>query len=537
MAHIATLLHRQPLAKRSLSRERRRAPARRVTTATRPVAKVHGGGLSVRLDLSELLVAGCAAVLLSSTLYQETRGTGLFRVLAGKNAPFYVDVLDALERESAERPDGMAREEAILLIAEILEQRPGLEFEEESDGPAATPRERARLLLDYLIQCRWLEEPPRRDWRRTVHFDAHGATLMAALRKIAWPDAAVFTDKLIAVCALLADEVELVQRPWQVVENCLSNVREGLNELRAMQKSVQRLTRRQLEENTLKGNLAVVFDDYSEQISHACYGELVRARLPLRLPEAVRRIGERLLGDAGAMAEMQTEVLRRNPAMSAETARAKVRNALDDLAALLENVLPMADEIDRRTADFTRRSLSRFRYLQDVTGERRGEVRGFFETVNRLLAGKRLSHAPGLPGLPGLRVPDARLPAGLDSLYAPPLRRPPVEQDAFEDSVDDDERESGLRDMQRALRESLSVQRANTFVSSLPGGKGARIASNELPLTDESDLSDLIALLLHAESSEARYRLEVARTAEETSTPAVDPLPGCVVERFAVIKK
>ncbi len=476
-------------------------------------------------------------MFLSSTLFQETRGTGFFRVLAGKNAPFYVDVLDALDRESTDRPDGMAREEAILLIAEILEQLPGLEFDEDAELPAATPRERARQLLDYLIQCRWLEEPPRRDWRRTVHFDAHGATLMAALRKIAFPDAAVFTDKLIAVCAMLADEVELLNRPWQVVENSLSNVKEGLNELRAMQKSVQRLTRKQLDENTLKGNLALVFDDYSEQISHACYGELVRSRLPLRLPEAVRRIGTRLLDDAGAMAEMHTEVLRRNPSMSAETARAKVRNALDELASLLENVLPMADEIDRRTADFTRRSLSRFRYLQEVTGERRGEVRGFFETVNRLLSGKRLTHASVLTDLPGLRLPEARLPAGLDSLYAPPLRRPPVEQDAFEDAVDDDDRESGLRDMQRALRESLSVQRANTFVTALPGGKGARITSSELQLTDERGLSDLIALLLHAESSEARYRLDVDRTADESSPPAVDTLPGCMVERFAVIKK
>ena len=476
-------------------------------------------------------------MFLSSTLFQETRGTAFFRVLAGRNAAFYVDVLDALERESADRPDGMAREEAILIIAEVLEQHPGIDFDEESEIPGASPRDRGRVLLDHLIQCRWLEEPPRRDWRRTVHFDAHGSTLMAALRKIAWPDAAVFTDKLIAVCALLADEVELLNRPWHMVENCLSSVKEGLNELRAMQKSVQRLTRRQLEENTLKGNLAVVFDDYAEQISHACYGELVRARLPLRLPEAVRRIGDRLLGDGGAMAEMQTEVLRRNPAMSAETARAKVRNALDELATLLETVLPMADEIDRRTADFTRRSLSRFRYLQDVTSERRGEVRVFFETANSLLAGRRLSHAPGLPELPALRLPEARLPAGLDSLYAPPVRRAPLEQDAFEDTVDAMDRESGLREMQRSLRESLSVQRANAFVSDLPGAKGARIASGELPIADESGFSDLIALLLHSQSAEARYRLEVERSEEETSTPATDSLPGCVVERFAVIKK
>ena len=476
-------------------------------------------------------------MLLSSTLFQETRGPAFFRVLAGKNAPFYVDVLDILDRESADRPEGMAREEIILIIAGVLEQHPSLDLEEEADRAATLPHERARLLLEYLIECRWLEEPPRRDWRRTIHFDAHGSTLMAALRKIAWPEAAVFTDKLIAVCALLADDTELLHRPWQMVESCLFSVRSGLNELRAMQKSVQRLTRRQLEEKTLKGNLAVVFDDYAEQISHACYGELVRARLPLRLPEAVQRIGVRLLDDGGAMAEMQTEVLRRNPGMSLETARARVRNALDELIALVESVLPMADEIDRRTADFTRRSLSRFRYLQDFASERRGEMQAFFEKVNGLLAGRRLSHAPGLPELPALRLPDVRLPAGLDSLYAPPVRRAHLEQDAFEDTVDAGDRESGLRDMQRSLRESLSVQRANVFVDGLPGGKGGRIASGDLPVAEESGFSDLISLLLHAQSSEARYRVEVERAETETGVPALDELPGCVVERFTVIKK
>ena len=473
---------------------------------------------------------------------RELRDPAFFRVLAGKNAPTYLDVLDALERESAERPEGMAREEAIELVAEVLSRHPDFRPDEDDElsaagGDSLPPRERARQVLDHLSRCRWLEEPPRRDWRRTVHFDAHGATLMAALRKIAWPDAAVFTDKLLAVCAMLADETELTLRPWQTVETCLANVKEGISELRSMQKSVQRLTRRQLEEDTLKGNLAVVFDEYSQQLSHACYGELVRARLPLRLPETVRRIGDRLVGDGGAMADMQTEMLRRNPAMSAETARAKVRNQLDDLAALLESVLPMADEIDRRTADFTRRSLSRFRYLQDVTGERRTEVRAFFEAVNRRIAGRKFSHAPELPALPALRLPEASLPAGRDSLYSPPVRRAPLEQEAFEDNVDEADRASGLRDMERALRESLSVQRANLFVAGLPGGKGARLPSSELPVTGDAGFADLIALLLHSESAEARYRLEIDRATDESREPGLDPLPGCSVERFSLIKK
>lgn len=477
---------------------------------------------------------------LSTALFRETRGTGFFRVLAGRNAAFYVDVLDALETESAERPNGMAREEVIAIIAEVLESHPGFEFEPDPDLPestlATTLREKARLLLEQLLKCRWLDEPPRRDWRRTIHFDAHGATLMSALRKIAHPDAAVFTDKLTAVCAMLSDEVELTARPWQTVENCLSNLREGINELRSMQKTVQRFTRRQLEEETLRGNLAVVFDDYSEQMSHACYAELVRARLPLRLPEASRRVHERLSGDSGAMDAMTTEVLRRQSNIPAETARARVRQALDELASLIERVLPMADEIDRRTADFTRRSLARFRYLQDVTGERRTEVKAFFEVANRMLVGKRVALAD-LPDLPDLRVPAAKLPAGLDTLYTPPVRRAPTEQEAFDDSADDSDRDEGLRGMERALRESLSVARANSFVRSLPGRKGDTISSADLPVSGERGLTDLISLLLHAESAEARYRIEATRVAVEDEPPPVDELDGCAVERFKVIKK
>jgi hypothetical protein len=480
---------------------------------------------------------------LSTALFRETRGTGFFRVLAGGNAAFYVDVLDSLEQETSDRADGMAREEAIALIIETLEAHPQFEFDAdagnaEAASQAADTRDRARLILEHLLKCRWLEEPPRRDWRRKLHFDAHGATLITALRKIAWPDAAVFTDKLTGICALLANEIELVERPWETVENCLSTVREGLNELRSMQKSVQRFTRRQMEEETLQGNLSVVFDDYSEQISNSCYASLVRSRLPLRLPEAVRRIGDRLIGDSGALAAMQTEVLRRHPEMTAETARARVSMALDELTDLLERVLPMADEIDRRTADFMRRSLARFRYLQDVTGERRTELKAFFERVNRLVAGKRLSHLTGsMPELPDLMLPSVKLPAGLDSLHTPPLRRTPLEQEAFEDTIDEMDRQAGLRDMERVLRESVSVQRANAFVKSLPGGKGARITSAEIPIEGEKGFTDLIALLLHAESAEARFRLEVERVLRENEVPPVDPLEGCSVERFAIIKK
>jgi len=479
--------------------------------------------------------------LLSSSLYREVRDPAFFRVLASRNAPTYIDVLDVLDHECADQPDGLERNEAVDLIADVLMRHPDFQVDEDlAEGEliaALPPREAARRVLEHLTRCRWLEEPARRDWKRRLYFDAHGSSLMAALRQIAHPESAVFTDKLTAVCAMLANEVELIERPLQTVEASLDNTRKGLNELRTMQKSVQRLTRRQLEEDTLKGNLALVFDDYAEQVAHGAYAELIRARLPIRLPDAVRRIGERLLDDSTAMADMKTEMLRREPNLSAEGARARVRQRLDDLAHLLESVLPMADEIDRRTADFTRRSLSRFRYLQDVTGERRTEIRDFFIRVNQMLSGKRMSAANDLPDLPALRLPETKLPAGLDSLYARQTRRSIGEQQTLDDEVSDEDRDTALRDMERALRETLSVRRANEFVKTLPGGKGARIASGELPAESEAVLSELIALLLHSESGEAIYRIETTRAGEDANEPELDSLPGARVERFAIIKK
>lgn len=475
---------------------------------------------------------------LSTALFSETRGASFFRVLAGKNAPFYVDMLAALEREALDRSDGISREVAMGIIEETLEAHPGIEFDSDELDESRERRDKARSLLDVLVKSHWLEEPPRRDWRRMILFDAHGSTLLSALRKIAWPDAAVFTDKITGVCAMLDNDVALSEQPWQTVENCLSNVRDGINELRSMQKSVQRHTRKQLEEETLQGNLAVVFDEYADQISQSCYAALVRSRLSTRLPDAVQRIVSRMLDDSATFNAMQEEVLHRHPEISAESARARVHSALDELISLLEQVLPMADEIDRRTADFTRRSLARFRYLQDITGERRTELKRFFESANRSLAGRKLQrNNPTLPDLPELLLPAVKLPSGLDSLYSPPRRRPPLEQDPFDDELSENDRASGLDDMRRTIRDSLSVARANRLVKSLPGSKGDRIGSDVIELPDDATSGDLIALFLHAEAPDAQYRLDVCRVSDENQQAPLDTIAESTVERFAIIKK
>ena len=204
----------------------------------------------------------------------------------------------------------------------------------------------------------------------------------------------VFSDKLVSVCTALSryDEAHdpLREEPWQHVESSIAALQQGIAELRGMQTAIEQHTREQLAATTLKEYLALLFDHFAERIGHACYAELVRARLPLRLGEARRRV-EELEYDAELLTKMQAEVLRREPALSPETAMSRVRLRLEELSDLLQSVVPVADAVDRRTAEFTRRSLARFRYLQETTSENRAHVQEFFETLNRHFAGRRVA--------------------------------------------------------------------------------------------------------------------------------------------------
>ena len=353
---------------------------------------------------------------LAAELFREIR-PGLFRVLAGRNAPTYVDVLDALETESAQRQEGMSREEAIGIVGDVLVQHPefhpdeteapeGAEGKTPADLGFLPPREQARRILDYLAHkdVGWLEDIQLPDWQRRIRFDAHAATLMEALRRIAHPDAAVFTDPFVGVCATLANVDAFAKEPFTHLENCLKGAGGGLRELRGMGKGIERFIRRQLEARTLGESYAVIFDQYAEQVGHECYAALVRAQLPARLDAARERLRQ-IRADADLHQKMQAEVMRREGAEAAP-AMARVRNHLQDLDDKLDFVQPLADEIDHRTAEFTRRSLARSRYLREVVGARRGQIKAFFEKLNLAFAGRRLVDLDELAGFPPLRLPD-----------------------------------------------------------------------------------------------------------------------------------
>src|SRR5947207_1502148 len=141
---------------------------------------------------------------LGPQLFREVR-PDFFRVLAGPLARLYVDALDSLEREASQRNQGLDRAEALALVEQVVEQHGDLAgTDDELIAAATSSRERARAVLDTLRASGWLQEEERSDWQRLVFFDPNGSVLLHALRRIAFPEAAVFSDKLVNVCATLS---------------------------------------------------------------------------------------------------------------------------------------------------------------------------------------------------------------------------------------------------------------------------------------------------------------------------------------------
>jgi hypothetical protein len=467
---------------------------------------------------------------LSTGLYSEVT-PDFFRILSGPNARIYTDALEALDIEMGEGAAGLSRLEAVEVVTQITERHAGLAEEDTSKEDLQSPRSQANFVLNRLVQTGWLSEPARPDYQRVLYFERQGEMVLDALRRIAAPEAASFTDKLWSVCASLGNPDTFADQPWSDLETCVLNARMGLQELRGMQKSVERMTKRQIAARTLRENLTILYDEFSEAIGHSCYRELVRLRLPVRVRQARLRL-EQIESDMAVLERMQREVLRRRTSDDPAQAMSIVRLRLNELFQLLEAIEPQAEQIDQRAADFARRSFARFRYLQEVGGARREQIQRVFELVNQQFAGERVSEIERPGAFPDLAVGEAGLIGGLESLTLPRKARVAGEGEPIPEDSDPRDRESCLLEMEANLRDSLTALRANAFVERLELGKGERRGLAELPLRTDDDVADLMAVLLHASSDDVVYRVETAREKKPEVEAPVVVKAGYAIEDF-----
>lgn len=471
---------------------------------------------------------------LGSTLFSELTPK-FFGVLAGANARVYLDVIDALERECAARGDSLDRADALEIIDRILEA--GLAYDaEEGEAEGEDAGNPAALILRRLLAAKWLEEEKHADYRRTISVEPTAQTLLEALRAMVSQSIASFTGKLRLVCDRLANlrfphsRTELI---WEELKNCLTHTRAGLRELRLIRKQVERFAQRQLKTATLTETLDIIYNEFSQLITQQCYRELIHARLPDRLREAMAGLNE-LEQDNLALQKLREDYIRTQP--DGDRAALEIGRTIEELARALGDVEPSADRVDASTADFARRSRSRIRYIQDVGSARRQQVKVIFDHVRDHLAGARLADLEDRMELPPARLVDSGL-VGMGSLARsrrsidPATRRPVVS------ALTEEDREESLREMERNLRNALRLDRANRFVERLGLDPGEKVSSADMSVPTEDDLLDVISCLVFASAGGANYRLETERAMNPDQPVSFDQKGEFEIERFEVERK
>ena len=214
-----------------------------------------------------------------------------------------------------------------------------------------------------------------------------------------------------------------------------------------------------------------------------------------------------------------------------------VQIALNNAASMLDSVEPQAEAVDRRAADFARRSFARFRYLQEVSSGRRAEVRELFEHVNERYAECKLNSLPESLELPSLKIPAVSMLAGTDSLFIPRNIRIKGEQQALDDFYDDDDSNFALDEMSDNINSSLTTLRANRFFRELNVDVNG-LESKDLPTDVDQWLLNTVGLLLHGDTLESEYDITTPR--DETAhdlLPEPSPVDDMLLDTFTIHPK
>ncbi len=459
-----------------------------------------------------------------------------FGVLTGPNARVYLDVLDAIERAMPTRGDALERAEVLEIIDRVLASGALLQTETDEESAGAEADQPSSQVLRRLIASGWIEEEKRSDYRRILFLEPAAQTLLEALRAIVSQTIASFTGKLRLVCDRLSalrfphSRMELI---WEELKNCLAQVRSGLRELRMIRKQVERYAQRQLKTATIAEALDIIYNEFSTLITQQCYRELIHARLPERLREAMEGLTELELDDL-ALQRLREDYLRTNP----DTAGAmpEILRIIEELSLALGDVEPTADRVDTSAADFARRSRSRIRYIQDVGSSRRQQVKTIFDYVREHLSEVRFADLEDKLALPPVRLADIGL-VGEQSLAKSRKRADAADLHPVALALSDKEREESLREMEKNMRNALRLDRANRFVDRLDMNPGESMTSNEMQIHGEDDILDVISCLVFAPAGGANYRLRTLREMQPEKPVLMDLKSDFEIERFEVEKK
>jgi len=426
-------------------------------------------------------------------------GGGFFRPLSRPTAAIYVDCADRLA-EAADEGGQIPHGEARALIREVLSQHPEVQLDEDEGGQFRDLNQRASQFFNQLIEVHWLE--PRR-----VSLDEHYVLIVPALRQLLRllrelaenrpAELKDFAATLRSLCRDLLSDGALdpnrlePEEMRQTVKDLLERAGRAGDQMHAVETLVLQHATAQRTSLSAQETLQRFLVEFHIGEHMVCYDALQEAGLLPRLNLA-RSVALDALYDPFTKQRL-AEGLAKHLNLDATPAYAEAERWLVRLDRQLAAIPVKQRLIDGRMAEFSRLSAARYTYQTEMRGRRPEQVKAYLDEAARAHAGKSFADLAGEPGME-LLSPVVEVFFGTDSLSRPRRPRPSVNL-SFEKMEAELDPDAANEEIRRRNLSVLTPQRAVRFIEKHLPAKGTRLSTEQLHVSVEDDLLDLLAVL------------------------------------------
>ncbi|MHB9146663.1 MAG: Wadjet anti-phage system protein JetA family protein [Symbiobacteriia bacterium] len=452
-----------------------------------------------------------------------------FSVLASRGKAVYADALFLLYDLYRKNLFGIPREAVVDVLTDLMVEREEAgeteddwlaeEPEPVADRPApppvpvqpslpTDPRAKASMILRRLKDAGWVDIEIRINYDEYVNLMDYAIQVLDVLDRIRTRRQAEYRGFVFQT--YLALQSEDAQRDGHLALQAAYDQTESLvRELKSLNHNIRRYSERLLQQKRPQDILAMHFLEYQGEILNRSYHQLktsdhvsrYRPRILqavgawLRDPARVSAAAEglRVAGQATDPHEAQAEVLRRLTFIEASY------SSMDDLLY----------EIDRRNAQYAKRSLEQVRYMLNSSKDTKGYLVDLLKFMGEQVAAgvwERREEMPAewqelftLAATESLEDRSLFAPRRAREIMQPlPLAREPVDAAA---------QARAFRRLRERLANRLTVERVNDYVLAKLG-QGVSARASELGVETADDFLMLIHIAAFAANRRASYDID-----------------------------
>ena len=398
-----------------------------------------------------------------------------------------------------------------------------------------------------MIEVHWLE--PRR-----VSLDEHYVLIVPALRQLLRllremaenrpAELKDFAATLRSLCrdlltdgALDPNQLDPVAMR-QTVKDLLDRTGRASDQMHAVETIILEQAAAQRTSATPQETLQRFLIEFHMGEHMVCYDALQEAGLLPRLNQA-RSVAQEALYNP-FIKQRLAEGLAKHLNLDETAAYAEAERWLIRLDRQLAAIPVKQRLIDGRMAEFSRLSAARYTYQTEMRGRAPERVKTYLDEAGRLHAGRSFADLASEPGME-LLSPAVEVFFGADSLSRPRHLRAPANL-GFERPATEKDSDDAKDEIRRRNLSVLTPHRAVRFIERHLPAKGARISTEQLRVTVEDDLLDLLAVLAFDRGAAAashrpvRWRIHSLRAdfGFEPERIPRDIEAGRRVERFTI---